>query len=498
MKPKLLMQTFLSFALMTSLILPVAYGQTDDWVEWRSNPIVEGDYPSVLYDPDRFSGHGDAATYKMWTDQDLKYFTSKNGIKWKSKGNANAGLTGMVSHPLIEYYPGSFEGVDSGKNRSNDTMYYRLWYWNEPVILNFEAICYAESPDGVNWYNNQPIAQDPDYPDAPLMITGNTEYWNAGSYGPADVLYNPDAKNSGTDWVFTMYYDGTDLGDESLGIAFSKDGIHWIGHDTDGDDKADPVLVGGDPDDWDGGDRGYVSRATVLNIDGQYRMWYSGGQTDMNDGIGYAESSDGLVWSKSPDPIFHIDDPVTWRTDRTFTPMVIYDPDAFCGHGQAYRYKMWFSGEDLDEVGRIGYAVGGDPSLDCFDIHHTRVLRPKRKRNDQIFVLQATFWTEIPESADAPVIFALDDKELVNVSFGDFSFKDNRYIYQHSEVGRASIEMTLDFDNGTLRLTVNDVDLSDLGREVEFRLIVGDFIGSLDLKMRKKKDGLYYLKKNGN
>ena len=381
--------------------------------------------------------------------------------------------------------------------------------WNEEfIILEDEniSIYYAESPDGVTWYNNQPISQDPDAPllitgELEDLITGNAADWNAGSYGPADVLYNPKAKNKGTDWVFTMYYDGTDLGDESLGIAFSKDGIHWIGHDTDGDGKADPVLEGGGPNDWDGGDpdKGYVSRATVIKIKKRYHMWYSGGQTDMNDGIGYARSKDGIGWVKSsPKPIFHIDDGVEWREARTYTPMVIYDPDAFCGHGEAYRYKMWFSGRaSTTSAKTVGYAVGGDPFLDCFDIHHTMVLRSKGNRNDKIFVLQATFWAETPGS-DAPVIFALDDKVLVNVSFDDFSFIDNKYIYQYSEVGRASIEMTLDFDNGTWQLTVNDVDLSDLGRKVEYRLEVGAFIGSLELKMRKKKDGLYYLKKNRN
>ena len=374
--------------------------------------------------------------------------------------------------------------------------------WNEEfIILEDEniSIYYAESPDGVTWYNNQPITQE-----VPLLVTGNPDDWNAGSYGPADVLYNPKAKNKRTDWVFTMYYDGTSEGDESLGIAFSADGIHWIGHDADNDGNADPVLVGGDIGDWDGGTLddpiGYVSRATVIKIKKRYHMWYSGGKADMNDGIGYARSRDGLVWSKSPaNPIFHRDDvSVTWRTDRTYTPLVIYDPDAFCGHGQAYHYKMWFSGEASDEVARIGYAVGGDPYLNSFDIYHTEVIWPGNKENDQLFVLKATFRAEIPDQEEDPVVFALNGQELVNAPFSEFCSSRNGYVYRYSEQGKPSIKMTLNFDNGTWQLTVNDVDLSDLGREVEYRLEVGAFIGTLDLKMHKKKDGLYYLKKNRN
>jgi hypothetical protein len=500
MKQKLLIQTFLSFALLACLILPVAYGETD-WVEWTGNPIISRSsdvyYPSVLFDPDRFSGHGHAAVYKMWADKELQYFRSKDGINWRFVKETGKKLAGPVRHPLVEYYSDGFDGVNSGNNPSDDLMFYRLWYWNASFLTDISAIHYAESPNGIRWYNNRPIAQG-----VPLLVTGeagNINDWNWGSYGPADVLYNPDALNSDTDWVFTMYYDGTNKGDESLGIAFSKDGIHWIGHDADSDGNADPVLEGGEIEDWDGGIAGYVSRATVLKIDGQYRMWYSGGMTDMNDGIGYAESPDGLVWSKYPtNPIFHVEDGVAWREARTYTPMVIYDPDAFCGHGQAYRYKMWFSGETSDEVARTGYAVGGDPSLDCFDIRHTIILRPKRKRNDQIFVLRATFWAEIPDEKDR-VVFALNGQDLVNVEFFEFTNNRNGYVYRTSKREKPSIKMTLNFDKGTWELTVKDVDLPDeLGQKIEYSLEVGDFIGCLELKMRKKKNGWYYLEKNEN
>jgi hypothetical protein len=493
MKPKLLIQTFLSFALTASLFVPIVHAETS-WTEWPDNPILSRDaavdYPAVLYDPDRFSGHGDAVTYKMWSDQDLQYFTSDNGIEWNFVKDTAGGLAGPVGHPVVEYYPDGFDAVKLGDPPFDDKMFYRLWYWNESYLTGIDAIYYAESPDGVTWYNNQPISQDPD---APLIVTGNTDDWNAGSYGPADVLYNPKARNRGTDWAFSMYYDGTDLGDESLGIAFSKDGIHWIGHDTDGDGKADPILVGGGPDDWDGGAKGYVSRATVIKIKKRYHMWYSGGETDMNDGIGYAGSRDGIGWVKSSaNPIFHISDGVPWRTERTYTPLVIYDPDAFCGSGHAFYYKMWFSGRAVDKT--VGYAVGGEPSRDCFDIHHAMVLRPKGKRNKQVFVLQAIFWAEIPDKEEDRVVFALNGQELVNVEFVRFANSRNGYVYRSPKQEKPSVKMTLNFDKGTWHLAVKDVDLYDLGREIEYRLEVGAFIGSLGLKMREKKNGFYYLK----
>ncbi len=42
-------------------------------------------YPSVLYDPDEFSGHGDLAKYKMWygtSGSQTALATSADGISW--------------------------------------------------------------------------------------------------------------------------------------------------------------------------------------------------------------------------------------------------------------------------------------------------------------------------------------------------------------------------------------------------------------------------------
>jgi hypothetical protein len=94
-------------------------------------------------------------------------------------------------------------------------------------------------------------------------------------------------------------------------------------------------------------DRTHVSRATVVKeSDDAYHMWYSGGNGNMQDGIGYAFSTDGINWSRDAlNPIFHKSDGVAWRNDRTYTPMVIGD-------------QMWFTGRDTGGNYTIGYATG--------------------------------------------------------------------------------------------------------------------------------------------
>jgi hypothetical protein len=344
-------------ALTLTLALPASAQGPGDWTEYPDNPVFGegvGDpkayYPSVLYDADSFSGHGDSAKYKMWygtSGQQTGLAISDDGVTWTDQHVVMAN----GYHATVEYYAVGFAGANSGDNPSDATMYYRMWYWDSPTIYSVTAMRYAESPDGANWYNDQPLQNG-----AVPIISGGDPWWNRGSYGPCDVLYNPDASDSGTDWTYTMYYDGTTGGDEAIGLGFSSDGITWTGYDADGDGKADPALEGTYvAGDWD---YNYVSRATIIkNADDDYEMWYSGGIGTMNHGIGYATSSDGINWTRDANnPIFHMDDGVGWRDSRTYCPAVLKDGSS---------YKMWFAGRDK-ETGdySIGYATAAPPVLE--------------------------------------------------------------------------------------------------------------------------------------
>lgn len=230
-----------------AMVLPTATadggGGAAVWTEYESNPVFgqwiggpKAYYPSVLYDADEFSGNGYAAKYKMWygtSGAETGLATSDDGIAWTDHGVV---MTDGY-HATVEYYPDGFAGTNSGDIPSDDTMHYRMWYWDGPIYYVF-AIRYTDSPDGVNWYNDQPLQNAPGVP----IVTSIHSNWNRGSYGPFDVLYNPSATNTGNDWTFTMYYDGTTGGDESIGLGFSADGIIWTGYDGNGDGKADPVL----------------------------------------------------------------------------------------------------------------------------------------------------------------------------------------------------------------------------------------------------------------
>lgn len=192
------------------------------------------------------------------------------------------------------------------------------------------------------------------------VITSNPgPDWNAGTYGVCDVFYNSGGSatitvptNSATIWAnkFVIYYDGTNGGYEDIGVAVSADGILWQGYNG----GASPVIAHSGGVAWDSN---YTTFSTVLNIGGSYYMWYSGGQTISGEGIGYATSPDGLVWTKDPaNPMKRYTDGVSWRSVRTYTPMVIYDAAKFSGAGEVVYFKMWFSGLDGSGNYALGYA----------------------------------------------------------------------------------------------------------------------------------------------
>jgi hypothetical protein len=149
-----------------------------------------------------------------------------------------------------------------------------------------------------------------------------------------------------------MYYDATTGAIEQVAIAYSADGKQlWKLYGS------GPVLLRGDPGSWD---ENYACHGTVLRFQGMYLMWYSGGINHAHEGIGYAESSDGLTWNKdASNPMQVRGGPGSWDEMRHYTPSVIYVANKFSGHGDSCEFKMYYSGVDSGEKNyAIGYKTG--------------------------------------------------------------------------------------------------------------------------------------------
>lgn len=336
------------------------------WREHAGNPIYDpadhrAYYPCVLYDPNEFSGHGTAYYYKMWyggyesapgAAHNEAVCYSDDGVNWSSPVELQ-GISSGGYHAKVLYIPGGFGAAP---------YYYKIWYWTGVMDYTIGNMRTADSADGVNWENDQPLTQDSAYP----LISGiSGTDWKRGTYGPVSVHHNPSASNTGDDpfaYSFAMYYDATTGGQEVVGLAYSADGAHWVRYHQPPYEDA-PVFDHGEPGNWDSD---YATSGTVIpDIDGTWHLWYSGSGPSGggNQGIGHATSPNGVDWTRDPDnPLIHKDDGVAWRDVRTYTPSVLHSASAFDGHGEASRLKMWFSGRT--DTPSTNYAMGYMSSLD--------------------------------------------------------------------------------------------------------------------------------------
>ena len=353
---------------LTLLFIPlrVLHPSPSCWVDRGIvlDPTTKAYYPTVLYDPNNFSGYGPSYPYKIWfsTGTGITLAYSADGVNWILH-NSGSDLPGLTNphHARVIYDPNGFGGTP---------YHYKIWYWDTSKLYTIEAIRYAESTDGINWVNDQPITQNPSKP-----LVGPYD-WNRGSYGPMWIFYNPNAGNTGSDpwnYKYVMYYDATTGAFEQIALAYSKDGINWTRYgDT-------PVLWAegykhgapwGDPRWWDSS---YVGFGTILFYNRTYHMWYSGGVEHMHEGIGHATSPDGIHWTKDPNNPIFTTVPGTPYEKRHYTPSVIYDPNLFSGYGDSSVLKMWFTAKDASGNYAIGYRFIKASSI-TLSPHHSTIM----------------------------------------------------------------------------------------------------------------------------
>ena len=182
-----------------------------------------------------------------------------------------------------------------------------------PGVLYFEIGHATSSDGGVTW----------DMDDAnPVMTFGDPGDWDDGTVWLGAVIHDESG--------FRMWYGGNDGQVCRAGYATSPDGSLWTKH-------PDPVMDVGPPGSFDAQ---WVLLDTVIVRDGYYQAWYWAAASQGVWRIGYAESDNGLSWTKHPGPVIN----------SGFSPEVLFD-------GQLY--SMWYSvgvSGDAD----ISYAVSPD------------------------------------------------------------------------------------------------------------------------------------------
>jgi|GEM_PF-2089785 len=197
---------------------------------------------------------------------------------------------------------------------------YKMWYTG---LGTHRQIGLATSTDGLSWAkpnpnpvlpNGQPGAFDADHVDYASVLFYNNKYW--------------------------MWYTGYQSGVRKIGLATSPDGVNWTRH------SGNPVLTVGENLAWDA--QGVF--APFVIFDGKsFKMWYHGNGRYVQ-AAGYAESVDGINWTKHPTNPVLPPIPNSWESYTIGVNTVVFANGI---------YQLWYGGND-GSVTRLGYAISAD------------------------------------------------------------------------------------------------------------------------------------------
>jgi hypothetical protein len=195
---------------------------------------------------------------------------------------------------------------------------YKMWY------CSGGDICYATSYDGVSWHNHGRV------------LNGSDNSWEPVLSRASVVL------DEGT---YEMWYTGYSPSEQfgRIGYANSSDGISWTKY------EGNPVLTPGGNGGWDDWN---VFSPTVVKDGSTYKMWYVAQDSQYSPlRIGYANSSDGISWTKyEGNPVLTPGGNGGWDDTHVSQPFVMKDGD---------RYDMWYVGS-LPDAAKIGLATSND------------------------------------------------------------------------------------------------------------------------------------------
>ena len=271
-------------------------------VVWRARPLPDGRSSELL---NLYSGF-DGRTWRTGLA------ASEDGLHWQKQG--------MVLGPDPQTWEGS-HWVTNGAALFDAG---ELRYWYQAGPREVPRIGLAHSTEGRTW------SKEP----APVLATGPRSSWD--ERGVAD----PYVIRAGA-WLYLFYLGQDRAQRQRLGVARSRDGVHWEKLRT------NPILELGDNGAFD---ENGLGEPAVWIAKGFYWMLYTGRDVHENRRLGLGRSTDGVHWKKLP---------VVFSGSEAWNSKVICDPSVIATDSEV---RVWFGGGDVahpDENinGQIGFAI---------------------------------------------------------------------------------------------------------------------------------------------
>lgn len=426
-------------------------GSSQSINEPQGLPIIEDmNVLSVLYHPRRFPfqtgaarpGFGRYVAFGLTRVQpdplhdtivsQLAVSHSENGLRWSAPQPATIRDPDGVDVPFILNEPDSFFDVVYTSTPVHPqlplaqfTIIYRTL---DGDIFDIGSLHNAWSDDGQTWYMDAPITQDAANP----VITGACcASFKSGSYGPTDLIFQPNRSNAATcatadpdgagplgptpwncRWV--MLYDATDGATEHVGIASSTNGLSWRGHPT-------PLLAAGAAGAWDD-DAATLAKVRIRPsangaLLGQlYDLYYSGGRgpddacygglagcwslgtaTASNEGLVFTKTAANPVTPHQLLEVFGPDDPHT-----LWAPSVVDDAGQD-GNGSSHS-RIYYT---RITNGQPGVFPSRDMYLAYTEPAPTQA--PRIRISEPSTISSPGFPQPFRNRADTPIVFTMTD-----------------------------------------------------------------------------------------
>lgn len=276
------------------------------WIKSPYNPVVL-DAPFAVEGMTDPTLCFDGQTYHLWISGGgfvegnptpsvrTGYYTSTDFVTWDP----------ALSNPVLregppgEWDSGHIETPHILKQTETFWLYYCATPDSAPDDEEQLRFGLVTSPDGIQWTR---------HPDNPILNRGAWEDWDGRWIESPCVLI--------ADSIYYMWYNGVDRAWRiHIGLATSRDGVHWTKHPD------NPVLSPDPEIEW----QSYAVYAPqVRRIQGRFIMLYTGlklGETtyDFSDlRTGLAVSEDGVHWERSQHPVL-TGSPGAWDEIGPFT-----------------------------------------------------------------------------------------------------------------------------------------------------------------------------------